>query len=347
MLLDRNKMKYFKFLKKLADEALKYPATTVKDMKVVAKSIADTTPPNSSLQKLMDTPTNYKSITSGAFKETFFGSLSMKKFLDYIKIGKVEDAFKKSINKRLSLVESNALKLEVSRCPAARIYNIEETTATAAKTSLGSKVLKAKDVNELDEIVKNDKKLSNFFTKNKGKTVGYLALTTVAAVTAGTLIDNHRKKMTRCLRYKYNDDGSTTVCVVKQQTCTSVGDDEVGCTAAVYTEDGISIQSCVNEPSGCINCDSRNDAPEILDPTVVYRCVQATFLDALTDMAGDAANGIFNAITGTMFEMLKIILLYFLLPVGVVAVIIWLFTYLKSKYSSASPRYDQLVTDKT
>lgn len=316
-------MKYFNFFKQLAGEAKPYALSVNKQMNAVAKNIADQMP-EPGIKDLMGKGKHYtmKKIPNQDFYRTFFGDIPLTQFNRMLRIGDVYSAFKKSVNKSLNNNEAKSLLTEVVPLPTYKLNILEKRASACKQTGLGKQLDQCKDIRALDELATKNSRLSTWFSGVKGKTLGYAAVTTVGALTFGALVLEHQRKMSRCLRYQYNADGKTKICVVSQHTCATVSNNETTCTDIELDELKPFSTCSQDQTTGCVRCNSSADDPLIEDPTVAYRCVTASFTEAVTDLIGEGAEKIFDVVSGGVTQILMTILKFVLLPLIVLGIIV-------------------------
>lgn len=301
-------MKFTNFLRTLGVEALPFASTIQKNLPEIADNISKTLADQSDvslMHQLMKKTEHYSFGTEGQLSHVRFGSLKMDHFNNLLRQGNVEKAFKNSINKDLNAAEAALLKNEVLALPHAKIYKFDERVTKFKKAPVKSEFDAAKNADDLDKIINSNPKLKKFFDEhlNSQRTsVGTLAKTAVIAgiaITAGALIVQHQKSMSKCLRYEFNESTNTTsICTIQSLTCNSVVTDNL-CSRDTLTADGLdesllASTACQGITTPCRSCDTKNGDPVITNPLVSYNCVHASFFDALLDIVGDAAEKVMD-----------------------------------------------------
>lgn len=307
-------MKFGSFFKELSKESKTFAKGIGKNAADVASTIGSQIEKEfSTLSRFMSDSKNYNVVAKNAERDVVkFGKLEMADFNKALKSGKVEDAFKLSINKKLTETEVKVLKVDVTPRPTAKISKIEDSIEKVSTTKNGKRIKQIETAEEFDKMAAKDSAITKWVKENPGKTVGFLAKTTlvIAGVTTlGVLVEKHMKKMSYCCRYEYNEStGNTKTCIVGKFTCHEIINRDVSiCDPALIRSDvGDEVfngATCGNN-TGCIVCDSYNNNPHIDDINVVYRCKKASFLDAFVDMLGDGVNRVLDSAGGAAERVL-------------------------------------------
>lgn len=313
--------------------------TTSSVAESISKNITDIAEVGN-LRKLMGSAENYSFETvAGDLRRTKFGKISLADFTHQIKAGNIEEAFSRSIRKKLTSSEINILKADVVHRPTQAINVTEGELAKASRRPGGNKLKNVKNAQEFDKIVESDTKMKEWKNKNTNKTVGFLAKTTLAiggAVTLGILVEQHMKKMSRCTRYVYDpESGLTTTCVINEFTCSAVDTSLKACAPeTIKTEVGETIYNdkCTDSKGGCKHCNSAASDPIIEDINIAYRCKTATFLDAFTDMLGNAVEDTLGKASQTIGNASMTLLKHLIKPLLYLAGIVLLFVIIYAVY---------------
>lgn len=263
------------------------------EINAIRKLVVSTIPPHSNLKNIFDNQSLYRLETIGNKKNVLIGNISMGEFVSEIKKGKLDEAFHK-VDSKIHIDENvrKLLMYEIKDLPGNTLHKIQ--TGSKRLNKLSPKLNEAKSAKEVVTLLMTDPKLGKVkkhFLSPTFKRLGYTALLVGGGLSLAAYIDRYRKAISGCIRYE-NVNGQLKVCKVHHLSCRVVSEQSYLnlCKENVLPEK-IKTARCLEEAGGrgtpaCAHCDSEKNDPPTLDINVEYRCIDASWTDALADMLG-------------------------------------------------------------